>query len=260
MRSDLKRAWQAGSKDNIGIIAAGMAYYALLALIPALGAMVLAYGLFADPATVASHVTFLTGNLPPSAAQLIAGQLEDVSQGAEGTQGLGLIASLAIALVGARNGAGSLMTGLNIVFHADNSRSFIRGNLVALAITAAGLVGLLVSGMIAGALASLQGFAGTLASLLVLAGASVTAAALVYRCAPNAPAPEWNAIWPGAVLFGLLWLVGTAAFAFYAANFGSYNATYGTLGAVLALITWFWLTGFLLLLGAELVAERGGRD
>lgn len=256
MLEQLKRAWQAGSKDNIGIIAAGMAYYALLALIPALGAVVLAYGLIADPATVASHITFLAANLPPTAAELIAGQLEDISRGAGSTQGLGLIASLAIALFGARNGARALMTGLNIVFHADGSRSFIKGNLVAIAITAGGIAGLVVAGALAGALGSLAGLLGKLASMAVLALAAFCAASLIFRFAPNAPAPGWAAIIRGALFFAVLWLLGTAAFGFYAANFGSYNATYGALGAVLALITWFWLSSFLLLLGAEIVAQR----
>ena len=256
MLEQLKRAWQAGSKDNIGIIAAGMAYYALLALIPALGALVLAYGLIADPATVASHITFLTANLPPTAAEMIAGQLEDISRGAGSTQGLGLVASLAIALFGARNGARALMTGLNIVFHADGSRSFIKGNLVAIAITAGGIAGLVVAGALTGALASIAGFLGKLASMAVLALAAFCAASLIFRFAPNAPPPGWAAISRGALFFAVLWLLGTAAFGFYAANFGNYNATYGALGAVLALITWFWLSSFLLLLGAEIVAQR----
>ena len=88
---------------------------------------------------------------------------------------------------------------------------------------------------------------------------AILGAGLLYRFAPNGPAPAWSAIWPGAMTFAVLWLIATAAFGFYAANFGSYNATYGALGAVLALITWFWATGFLLLFGAELTALRNRR-
>lgn len=256
MLADLKAAWQAGSDDNIGLIAAGMAHYALLALVPALGAIVLAYGLFADPQTVADHIRAMAEVLPPSASGLIAGQMKDVSQGASGAQGLGLVASLAIALFGARNGARSLMTGFNIVFSADEDRGLVEGNLVALAITAAGLVGLILAGGASAALGSLGGPLGAVASPVLLAAAAAGAAALLLRFAPNQPGPGWRAIWPGAVLFAVSWMAATAAFAFYAANFGTYNATYGALGAVLALITWFWVTGFLLLLSAELVAHR----
>ncbi|KWV94820.1 YihY/virulence factor BrkB family protein [Erythrobacter sp. AP23] len=253
---DLKRAWQRGAEDNIGIVAAGIAHYALLALVPALAALVLSYGLIAEPSTVAGHVTVLAEKLPPSAAELIASQLESVASGAAGAQGLGLAASLGIALFGARNGARSLMTGLNIVFHADEPRGFIKANLVAVAITGAGLSGLIMAGIGSAALASLDGAIGGIASLAFLFAIAVLGAGLLYRFAPNAPRPPWAAIWPGAFVFAVCWLAATGAFAFYAANFGSYNATYGALGAVLALITWFWATGFLLLFGALIAALR----
>ncbi|WP_417321971.1 YihY/virulence factor BrkB family protein [Erythrobacter aureus] len=260
MLSELKRAWQAGSQDNIGIVAAGIAHYALLALVPALGAVVLAYGVFATPETVAGHIELLAAKLPASAADLIAGQLEAVSGSSSSIQGLGLLASLAVALFGARSGAKSLMTGLNLVFRADRQRSFVRSNLVAIGITAAGLAGLILAGVASAALANLEGAAARLASMLLFGGVGTLAAGLLYRFAPNTVAPPWPAIWPGAILFAVLWIAATIGFAFYAANFGSYNATYGALGAVLALITWFWATGFLLLLGAEVTALRSGQN
>ena len=158
MLFELRRAWQAGSQDNIGIVAAGIAHYALLALIPALGAVVLAYGVFATPEAVASHIELLAGKLPASAADLIAGQLEAISGASSGAQGVGLLVSLTIALFGARNGARSLMTRLNIVFEADEQRSFVKGNLVAVAITVAGLAGLIAAGITSAALANLGGW------------------------------------------------------------------------------------------------------
>lgn len=254
MLADLKAAWQAGTNDNIGLLAAGIAHYALLALVPALGALVLGYGLFADPETVAAHVDLLARQLPAAAAELIGGQLESVSHGAAGAKGLGLLVSLAIALFGARNGARSLITGINIAYGTDGARGFVKGNLVALALTAAGLGGFIVAGTGSALLAGLGGFAGGLASLAFLLATAILGAALLYRFAPHGSAPAWSVIWPGAMTFAILWLIATAAFGFYAANFGSYNATYGALGAVLALITWFWATGFLLLFGAELTA------
>lgn len=254
--SYLKSAWAAGREDNISLIAAGIAHYALLALVPALGALVLGYGIFADPETVAGHIRVLSENLPGAAAQIIGEQLRNVSEGADGTKGLGLLASLLIALFGARNGARALMTGLNIAFHASEMRGFMRGNLVALAITAAGIVVLVVVGSASAAIAAVTGPAGAAASFCLLALAATGGAALLYRYAPNRPSPEWRNIIPGAILFAAGWLAATAGFAFYAANFGSYNATYGSLGAVVVLITWFYVSALMLLLGAEFATVR----
>lgn len=256
MLSDLKAAWAAGSDDNITLVAAGIAHYALLALVPALGALILGYGLFADPVTVAGHIEAMSANLPAAAAEIIADQLRNVSEGAAGAQGFGLIIALAIALWGARNGARALMTGLNIAFRAGEARGFVRGNLVALAITLGGIVGFVALGSISTALAILAGPIGALVSFFVLLVAATSGAAVLYRFAPNKPAAAWRVIMPGAVLFAAGWLTATAAFAFYAANFGSYNATYGSLGAVIVLITWFYASALLLLLGAEYAAVK----
>ncbi|SFO89316.1 YihY/virulence factor BrkB family protein [Qipengyuania nanhaisediminis] len=256
MLDDLKAAWARGGEDNIGIIAAGVAHYALLALVPTLGAVVLGYGLFADPETVAGHIATLSENLPASAAELIGDQLKNVSEGAAGAKGFGLLLSLAIALFGARNGARALMTGLNIALGAKEERGFVKGNLVALLITIAGVVGLAAAGGVITAIAAVSGPIGDIAGFATLLLVASGAAALLYRFAPNKPAPDWDVIWPGAILFAVTWIAATAAFAYYAANFGNYNATYGSLGAVIVLITWFYASGFFLLLGAELVAER----
>ena len=148
------------------------------------------------------------------------------------------------------------MTGLNIAFHAGEARGFVRGNLVALAITLGGIVGLVGLGGIGTALAVIAGPIGALVSFLVLLCAATGGAAVLYRFAPNKPTPEWRVILPGALLFAGGWLGATAAFAFYAANFGSYNATYGSLSAVVVLITWFYVSALLLLLGAEYAAVK----
>ena len=256
MLSDLKAAWASGSENNISLVAAGIAHYSLLALVPTLGALVMGYGLFADPATVASHVEVLSAKLPASAAEIVSDQLRNVSEGAAGTQGLALVIALAIALWGARNGARALMTGLNIAFHVDEARGFVRGNLVALAITLSGIIGLVILGGITTALAVISGPLGAIVSFLVLLLAATGGAALLYRFAPNKPGPAWRNAIPGALLFAIGWLGATAAFAFYAANFGSYNATYGSLGAVVVLITWFYASALLLLLGGEYAAVK----
>ncbi|MDG5748106.1 YihY/virulence factor BrkB family protein [Qipengyuania sp. XHP0207] len=258
MLDRLKAAWTAGSADRISLTAAGIAHYALLALVPALGAVVLAYGIIAEPETVARHIGGLADALPQAAAELIGDQLAQVSQGDSGAQGFGLLIALGIALVGARGAASALITGLNIVFHVDQPRGFLRQNLVALAITAGGAIALAAT---AGLTAATAGLAGPLARLVTLAlmlALAAAGAALIYRFAPGGRRPAWQAAWRGATIFAVLWLAATGAFAFYAANFASYNATYGSLGAVVALITWFWVSGFALLFGAEVTALADG--
>ena len=256
MLSDLKAAWASGSDNNISLIAAGIAHYALLALVPTLAALVLAYGIFADPATVTGHIRTLSEELPGSAGEIISNQLRNVSEGADGSKGLGLVASLAIALFGARNGARALMTGLNIAFHADEMRGFVRGNLVALAITVCGIAVLVALGGASTAISAIAGPAGAAAGLVLLGVSAVGGATMLYRFAPNRPSPAWRDILPGALLFAVGWIAATAALGFYAANFGSYNATYGSLGAVIVMITWFYVSALMLLLGAEYAAVK----
>lgn len=252
----IKSAWAAGDDDNIGIIAAGIAYYVLLALVPLLAVTVLGYGLVADPQSVSRHIALLAENLPASAAQIVGDQLLRMSEDGGTTTLLSLLIALGIALFGARNGARAVMTGLNVAFHADSSRSFLRGNLVALATTLGAVVGLAVMGGVVAAVEAIPGPAGGVVGFVVLFGFAALGAGLLYRVGPNKPGPSWQAIWPAAAFFAALWIAATAGFGIYAANFASYNATYGSLGGVIILITWFYLSAFFLLLGAELAAFR----
>lgn len=252
----LKSAWAAGNDDNIGIIAAGIAYYVLLALVPLLAVTVLGYGLFAEPQTVSQHIALLAENLPAAAAEIIGDQLLRMSEDGDATKLVSLLIALGVALFGARNGARAAMTGLNVAFHADSARSFLRGNLVAIAITLSAVIGLAVMGGAVAAVSAIPGPAGAVVGVVVLFGFATLGAGLLYRLAPNRPGPEWHAVWPAAALFALLWIAATAGFGIYAANFASYNATYGSLGGVIILITWFYLSAFFLLLGAEFAAIR----
>ena len=259
MLDRLKSAWAAGSENNVSLVAAGIAHYALLALVPALGAVVLGYGLFADPATVSQHITTLADVLPPSAATLIGDQLEQISEGSGGAKGFGLLIALALALIGARGAANALLTGLNIAFEVSEPRSFLRSNLVALAITLAGVAGIVALAALIAASAALSGPLASIIGLVLLA-ISAVAGAMFTHYAPAGPRAGWSAALRGAVIFAILWSVATGAFAFYASNFADYNATYGSLGAVVALITWFWVSGFALLFGAEIVAVTTKAD
>ena len=250
----VKRAYTEANKDNAGIVAAGVAYYAFLAIVPLLAAMVMSYGLFADPATVASHAEALAGTLPSDAAELINGQLESAVTSATGTKGLGLVIALGIAILGARGGANALIQALNIAYDIEDERGFVRKNVLALVMTVGAAVGLIVMVSVVTAASVVDGFLGRAISFIIMFAFFAGGAALVYRIAPNRDAPAFKYQVPGAIFFAFFIVLLTAAFSFYVANFGSYNATYGSLGAVVVLLTWLYLAAYTLLLGAELNA------
>ena len=231
-----------------------MAYYAFLAMVPMMAVAVLSYGLFVDPQTVARHAAIITQNLPQSAAELINGQLEGVVETRSGAKGLGLVVALALAIISARGAAGGVITGLNIAFNVAEKRNFLRSNLLALGITVGAIVAL---ALVAGAVTLTSALPCALAPILghaLIFAAGFGGAAILYRKAPANREASWRAIVPGAVLFALGWLLATVLFTVYVANFGNYNATYGSLGAVIILLTWFYASAYILLLGAELAA------
>lgn len=214
----------------------------------------LVYGLVVEPATVSAHAEALAGRLPQSAADLVTEQLEAATQSASGTKGLGLLVALAIALFGARKGAGAIVTALDIAYGLKGERSYLASNLLALAITGGGTLGLALVGGALAATGLLAGIIAKMAGYAVVFAAGLGGSWLLYRYAPDRDPPPAVRQLPGAVLFAPGALLGTLAFGAYVANFGSYNATYGSLGALVVLLTWLYLTAFVLLLGAELNA------
>lgn len=257
-----KRAWRESSSDNVGIIAAGVAFYGFLAIVPLLGAMVLTYGLFADMAEVTGHLAILTSVLPQDAAKLIGDLLVDVVASSSGKKGVGLLAALAIALFGARNAAGAIITALNIAYEEEETRGFLRVNLIALAITAAAVatfvVALLGFGYVHLAMPASAGMSRALArwgTYLALALVAAAAAATLYRFAPARDRARWRWLTPGTVLFAVSWVALSLGFGLYASRFGNYGATYGSLGAIVVLLTWLYLSAYVLLFGGELNSE-----
>jgi membrane protein len=254
--------WNDAAADNLSLVAAGVAFYTFLALVPLLTALVLSYGLFADPATVVDHMRGLTALLPGDAGELIADQLRGMTQARGAKTGFALLLALAIAVYGASKAAGAIMTALNIVYEVEECRSTFRQILVALLMTA-GAVFVLVLAIatisaltfLGSLLPGLGGATELLLRALFLLGAGVVVLlllAFVYRHVPCRPDAPWRWVSPGSALATIIWLAATAAFGAYVANFGDYNATYGSLGAVIAFLTWLYLTAYILLLGAEL--------
>jgi len=258
------RAWAEASDDNIGLVAAGVAFYGFLAIVPLLGALVLTYGIFADPRTVVDTVNQLTAVMPADAARLIGEQLMGVVQGSDGKKGLGLLFALCVALFGARNGAGAIITALNIAYEEHEKRGLVVLNLTALAITAGAVLVALVAIVAVTALGALDELLGhqpvlvalgRILSYLLFLLAAAAGAATLYRFGPSRAQPRWQWITPGSFFTALGLLVLTLGFGFYVTSFGNYNATYGSLGAVVVLLTWFYLSSYVLLLGAELNSE-----
>jgi len=260
-----KRTYAEVGDDNVGLIAAGTAFYAFASVVPVLAATVLVYGLVADQATVVANVRALFAVLPADAARVAGDQLATVVATSDGKKGFGLVAALALALYGGTKATGSVVTALNIAYEAKEDRGFLRTTLLNLAVVAGGVVLILSAVAVTGALAFLErlmpGAPGVVlgairvAGYLVLALFTVTAVACLYRYGPARASARWTWLTPGSVLATVLWLAGTAGFGFYAANFGNYGATYGSLSAVIVLLTWLWLSAYVFLLGAELNSE-----
>ncbi|WP_066724988.1 YihY/virulence factor BrkB family protein [Sphingomonas pituitosa] len=264
-KSVLWRSWSEASDDNVGLIAAGVAFYGFLALVPLLGAVVLCYGLIADPPTVLHDVRALSTILPRDIAGVVGDQLLGIVYRPDGEKGLGILIALAIALFGARNGAGAVIAALNIAYEEKEKRNFLWVNLTAMAITLGAVLAAVLAAVAMtalGALDKLLPFApdsllvlGKVVShaLLTLAGAA--GAAALYRFGPSRAQPRWTWITPGSLFAALAWMGLTLGFGAYVRYVGRYDATYGALGTIVALLTWLYLSAYILLFGAELNAE-----
>ena len=261
----VKRTWRESSRDNLNLIAAGVAFYGFLAFVPLLAALVLTYGLVAEPATVIEHVRGLTTLLPADAARLIGEQLLSMTATAGSAEGFGLLLAILLSLYGAKRGATSIVTALNIVHDVEEDRGFARTTLIAAAITLGAFAALFIGIIAISAFAWLEHLLPFLPSwahsgLKILAWIAAAAAmsllvAAIYRYAPNRPNTKWRWLTPGSLAATLLWLAATLGFGFYVANFGRYNATYGSLGAVIVFLTWLYISAYILLIGGELNAE-----
>lgn len=261
----VKRTWTESSIDNIGLVAAGVAFYTFLSLLPLLGAVVMVYGLVADRAAVLDDVRQIAQFLPADIAAFIGEQMMYVLHTSEGAKGFGLAVALVLAVISARAAAGSIISALNIAYEEDEKRNFFWVNLASLAITLAGVglgtLGLLavaVIGFLRDLLPTAQPaalFFGRVLGYVALATVVGAVAAVLFRYGPSRKHAEWKWIVPGAGLFTLGWLALTLGFSLYVGHLGNYNATYGSLAAVVIFLTWIYASSYMLLLGAELNCE-----
>ena len=260
----LKRVASESGRDGISVIAAGCAFFAMVAAFPALSALVALYGLTADPATVRDHFANLQGLLPAQAYDLIVEQSTRIVERSDSTLGWSLAVSLGLAFWGAAKGTKTLFGALNVAYEEEEKRGFIRLNASALAFTVLGLVAAVVVMAALVYVPVLFAFAGFSSAFEVavrvlrwplLAGLIIVALAFLYRFGPSRRAARWQWLSAGALVATLGWLVASAGFALYVENFADYDAAYGSLGAVIVLLFWLYLTFYIILLGAELNAE-----
>ncbi len=248
--------------------AAGVTFYALLALFPALAAMVSLYGLYADPRTVADHLNALSGVVPGGGMEIINEQVRRVTSNAPGRLGFGLVIGLATSLWSSNQAIKALFDSLNTVFREKEQRGFIRRTLLTLGFTVGTILFILLAMALVVALPIVLDFLGLHSVTDVLIRLSRWPAmllvvtlflAFVYRFGPCRQSVAWRWVSWGSAVASLSWLAGSAAFSWYVAHFGSYNQTYGSLGAVIGFMTWIWLSAFVVLVGAQLDAEMETR-
>jgi membrane protein len=260
----LWRSWAEFSDQNLFLITGGVTYAILIALFPGLAAFVSLYGLAFNTAQIEKQVAALSGVLPAQTQELLSQQLHSLAEGSKGALGFAAIVGLLLALWSASRGMSGLITGINIAYEEKERRSFFKFNLIALCLTLVFVVG----GVLAIALIAVLpivvafleiGLAAKwllllaqwpLLIILVLAGLAV-----LYRFGPDRDKPQWRWVTPGAIAATALWIVASIGFTVYVANFNSYDKTYGSLGGMVILLTWLYLSALMVLLGAVINAQ-----
>lgn len=260
----LYRTYQEIGDDRILALAAGVVFYGLLALFPAVTALVSSYALFAKASTITGHLALIASSMPASAYAIVNEQVTRIVTTATGNLSFAFFFGLALALWSANAGMKAIIDALNIVYGVKESRSFMTLNLVSLTFTVSAIVGLLLS--IAAIVAlpvalSYLPFGGYVETALrwsrwpVLFGLLLLGLAVLYRFGPDRAGARFRWISAGAVLAAIAWLGGSALLSWYLGNFANYDATYGSLGAGIGLMMWLWMTAIVVLVGAELNSE-----
>jgi membrane protein len=258
------------SEHRITAIAAGVTYFALLAMFPFVAAIVSIYGLFGDMSALALYLNQLSAFLPGGAIEIVGDQLKRVASGGKTTLSFAFLVSVIISLWSANAGMKALFDALNIVYGARETRGFVTLNAISMSFTVGAIGFLLLALSLVVVLPSAMKFIGleaatawilTIVRWPLLLGGIILGLAFIYRFGPNRDHAQWHWITVGSATASLTWIAFSVAFSYYAANFGSYNQTYGSLGAMVGFMTWMWLSALVILGGAEIdaVLERADR-
>lgn len=263
-RDILWRTFEQIGLDRVMAVAAGVTFYILLAIFPASTALVSLYGLFADRTTVAANLDSLSGLLPSGAIEILGEQLGRITSQPQDTLGIGFAVGLAVALWSANQGMKAIFDALNVAYAEREKRSFLALNSLSLAFTLAAIVLVLFALAAIVVLPIVLNYVGvgtrldalmSLGRWPILAVGTMLIVSLIYRYGPSRRRAKWRWIFPGAILSSLVWIGASVAFSWYVTNFGSYNQTYGSLGAIIGFMTWIWVSTTIILVGAELNAE-----
>lgn len=260
----LWRTYQQINDDRLLAIAAGVVFYGLLAVFPAITALVSCYGLFADASTISDNLQTLAMVLPAGSYQIVQDQIARVLAKGPASLGFTFLFGIALALWSANAGVKAVIDALNVVYDEREKRSFIKLNALSLAFTCGGIAALLlmVSAVVAFPLAmdsiGLAQDSKLLVSLArwpLLLLVVILALGLLYRFGPSRPGARWEWLGTGTIVAAVLWLAGSLLLSWYLSSFGNYDATYGSLGAAIGLMMWMWMSAIIVLCGAELNAE-----
>jgi membrane protein len=263
-RDILWRTYVRSGEDRLLAVAAGVVFFGLLAVFPAITALVSCYGLFADPSTIGANLQTLALMLPEGSFQIVQDQIARVLDQGSTALGATFLFGLGLAIWSANAGVKAVIDALNVVDGEAEKRSFIRLNLLSLAFTSGGIAALL---LMVGAVVAFPlvldhlGLAPASRSIVNLARWPLLFAILLavlgvlYRFGPSRRAARWQWLSVGALAASLLWIAGSSLLSWYLSNFGNYNATYGSLGAAIGLMMWMWMSAIIVLFGAELNSE-----
>jgi membrane protein len=250
-------------ENRLSLIAAGVTFFTLLAIFPAVAALVSCYGLIADASTINDQLASLQGILPQGALEIVSDQVKRLNEQGNTTLGFSLILGIALSVWSANGGVKHVFDALNLVYNEREKRNFVVLNLVSLAFTAGALLFLILALSAIVVLPVVLTYVGlgtdawwlTLLRWPTLLVAVLLGLALLYRYGPSRDAPRWRWVTPGGALAAVLWIVASLLFSWYVAHFGSYNKTYGSLGAAIGFMTWIWLSTMIVLIGAQVNAE-----
>jgi membrane protein len=260
----LWRTYVHTGEDRLLATAAGVVFFGLLAVFPAITALVSCYGLFANPSTIGANLQTLALMLPEGSFQIVQDQVARVLEKGDTALGVTFVFGLALAIWSANAGVKAIIDALNVVYEEREKRSFVRLNLLSLAFTTGGIVALLlmVAAVVAFPLAldrlDLAPESQTIVSLArwpLLSAILLVALGVLYRFGPSRPPARWLSLGVSTLAASLLWVAGSSLLSWYLSNFGKYNATYGSLGAAIGLMMWMWMSAIIVLCGAELNSE-----
>jgi membrane protein len=260
----LLRVYHGISEDRILLVAAGVTFYLLLSIFPGIAALFSIYGLFANPADIAGHLDALANVAPGGAIDLLREDMTRLASNGETTLGLGFLVSLAVSLWSTNSGVSAIFDALNIVYEEKEERGLVRFYLTTLTFTLASIVFILLAIAVVVLLPVVLNFiplpGGTdllvkIARWPMLFVLTALALAALYRYGPSRAKARWRWITWGSAFATVMWIAASVLFSWYVASFGSYNKTYGSLGAIIGFMTWIWISIIVVLVGAKIDAE-----